>query len=55
MHDKQGIPPTRRTDPRGVLEGDFNLDALALDPAYPLGVLRRSGLLPSDRILAISG
>lgn len=35
------------------LEADFSIDALANDPAYPVGVLRRAGLLRSDRISAL--
>jgi hypothetical protein len=35
------------------LEPDFTFDALAHDPAYPVGALRRGGLLQSDRIRAI--
>ena len=37
------------------LEEDFSIDALAHDPAYPVGVLRRSGILQSDRIMSIVG
>ncbi|MGQ0567065.1 MAG: hypothetical protein ACT4OK_18645 [Gemmobacter sp.] len=35
------------------LEPTFSFDALAHDPAYPVGALRRSGLLRADRIRAI--
>ena len=35
------------------LEPGFTFDALAHDPAYPVGALRRGGLLQSDRIRAI--
>ncbi len=35
------------------LEPNFTFDAMAHDPAYPVGALRRSGLLRSDRIRAI--
>jgi len=35
------------------LEPGFTFDAMAHDPAYPVGALRRSGLLRSDRIRAI--
>jgi tetratricopeptide (TPR) repeat protein len=35
------------------LEPAFTFDALAHDPAYPVGALRRGGLLQSDRIRAI--
>ena len=36
-----------------ALEPDFTMDALAHNPAYPVGVLRRAGLLRSDRIRAL--
>ena len=35
------------------LEPAFTFDAMAHDPAYPVGALRRGGLLRSDRIRAI--
>jgi hypothetical protein len=35
------------------LEPSFTFERLAHDPAYPVGALRRSGLLQSDRIRAI--
>ena len=35
------------------LEPGFTFDAMAHDPAYPVGALRRGGLLRSDRIRAI--
>ncbi len=36
------------------IESGFSLDALARNPEYPIGMLRRAGLLPSERILSIS-
>lgn len=36
------------------IESGFSLDALARNPDYPIGMLRRAGLLPSERILSIS-
>jgi hypothetical protein len=38
-----------------TLEPTFSIEALALDPAYPVGILRRAGLLQSDRIMALTG
>lgn len=38
-----------------ALETDFSLDALANDPAYPVGLLRRAGMLDPDRILEAAG
>lgn len=36
-----------------AIEPEFTFDRLALDAAYPVGVLRKTGLLRSDRIRAL--
>lgn len=38
-----------------TLEDGFSLDRLANDPTYPVGLLRRAGLLQSDKISSLSG
>lgn len=36
-----------------AIEPDFTFDTMAHDPSYPVGALRRAGLLRSDRIRAL--
>lgn len=38
-----------------LVESDFSLDRLAHDPDYPVGLMRRAGLLQPDRILGVAG
>jgi hypothetical protein len=37
------------------LESDFSIEAMALDPAYPVGLLRRAGMLHKNAILEVAG